>query len=395
MSPQMRRSPPLSLILVSLAVRVSAWIARRRSDPAVRPPRILLIKPHDQLGDFLVATPVFAVLKAQFPEARLELVTREYLAPLARRQGTLDAVHVLPRLHGVGGVVAQFRLLHALRSPPPAAALVLNSVSRSRTADWLALLSGASVVVGRSCVGAGEVEPDAPEDVFAYSKEISAAGIRRDFVYHIDLDVARGSVHQVDRLLDLLAWTDMPVPRTGPMTLDVTAAERVQGREFVRAALAAAGGTDGWSGPGPLVGIHPAAANALKCWPVDSFVELGTRIHARGAALVVFDTPKEPGPARAVVAGLARRGVAAGLVPAGSLDAFIAAASGLDLMVCNDSGVMHIAAALGVPTLSFHSLGLPAEWAPRGEKAIALHAEEIAAIPVDDAERAARRLLES
>ena len=65
----------------------------------------------------------------------------------------------------------------------------------------------------------------------------------------------------------------------------------------------------------------------------------------------------------------------------------------LDLMVCNDSGIMHVAAALGVPTVSFHSLGRPEEWAPRGAQAIALHSERIEDIGVEAAEAAARRLL--
>jgi len=81
------------------------------------------------------------------------------------------------------------------------------------------------------------------------------------------------------------------------------------------------------------------------------------------------------------------------LESAGPLDDFFAPVANVDLMICNDSGVMHIAAALGVPVLSFHSLGRPEEWAPRSETAIALHGELIAAITVDDAERAARKLL--
>jgi heptosyltransferase-2 len=127
---------------------------------------------------------------------------------------------------------------------------------------------------------------------------------------------------------------------------------------------------------------------------VESFVELAARLAlATGATPVVFDTPKEPGPARALADGLARRGVRAAWWPAGPLDMFVGPCAALDLMVCNDSGILHVAAALGVPTLSFHSLGRPEEWAPRGPRSIALHAVPIETIDVDAAEAAARRLL--
>ena len=341
-------------------------------------PRILVVKTHDQLGDFLVATPALQALRARFPAARIELVTRDYLAPLARRQPALDSVHVLPRVRGPREAGDMLALASRLRTPAPHLALVLNSVSRSRTADRLAMVSGARVVAGRSHVGAGAIDPGSPDDPSARAREQLAAGRPRDSVYDLDLAFGRGSIHQVDRLLDLVRWTGATVdePR---MTLEVTADERARGLEALQ-------------GGAPRVGIHPAAANALKCWPEASFIELGARLAAK---LWVFDTPKEPGPARAVHGGLAGRGVTAGLVPAGSLDAFIQSASALDLMICNDSGVMHVAAALGVPTLSFHSLGRPEEWAPRGDHAIALHAEPIAGISVEDAGKAARRLLSS
>jgi ADP-heptose:LPS heptosyltransferase len=95
-----------------------------------------------------------------------------------------------------------------------------------------------------------------------------------------------------------------------------------------------------------------------------------------------------------VCAGLEARGVRAAFVPAGGIERFAAMCAALDLLVCNDSGVMHIAAALDVPTVSFHSLGRPAEWAPRGPHAIAFHAPGgIASIPVRAAVEAAEGLL--
>jgi ADP-heptose:LPS heptosyltransferase len=146
------------------------------------------------------------------------------------------------------------------------------------------------------------------------------------------------------------------------------------------------------------VGFHPGAANPLKCWPLESFVELGVALAGDNVpeppALVVFDSPRERGRAAAVQVGLAARGVQAAFVPAGGIERFAALCSRLSLLVGNDSGVIHIASALGVPTLSFHSLGDPREWAPRGRRAVALHSSgDIAQIPVRAAVEAARALL--
>lgn len=359
----LRRARPLTLPDDPAA---RAAFAAEHADPA-RVRTLLVVKSHDQLGDLLVAAPAIAALRAHYPAARLVLVTREYLAPLARRLPGVDAVWQAPPR---GDVVQNVRFVQNVRALRPDIAFVLNSVSRSGTADAIAAWARPRLLVGRSRVGAGP----------GVLRARAPAGDRPDPVYDLDVPVARDSTHQVERVLDLVRWTG--AGDAEPARLALTDAER-------------AAGEAAWGGARrPRVGFHPAAANALKCWPVESFVELAARLAAgAGATPIVFDTPKEPGSARALADGLARRGVHAAWRPAGGLDAFLGPCAALDLMVCNDSGILHVAAALGVPTVSLHSLGRPEEWAPRGPRAIALHAERIADIGVDAAEAAARRLL--
>jgi len=373
---------------------LAAWLARRRrgsrprpstldearalADPA-RVRRILAIKVHDQLGDFLVATPALTALRARYPNAHLTLLTRSYLAPLAARQDAPDRLLVLtPPLHPA---MPGPRVLWGACVPRPDLVVVLNSVSRSRTADLFAALSGAPLVVGRSHVGAGPPPAEAPEAA------ADGARLAGDPVYDVDLPIARGSEHQVERVLDLVRWlgADLPAERRAPALV-----LRTQDRERGAAALGVVHGN------GPRVGLHPAAANPLKCWPIESFAALGAALagEPHGARLFVLDTPKEPGPAHDLVAALAARGVPAALVPPLPLGVFAGACAGLDLVACNDSGVMHVAAAVGTAVLSFHSLGRPAEWAPRAPgRACALHAEPIAGIAVAEAVAAAIPLL--
>lgn len=377
----------------------AAWLTRllrrRPSGPAearslaqtgpVR--RILAIKLHDQLGDFLLATPALRALRERYPKARLTLVTREFLAPLARRMPLVDEVWVLPALRGLRGLGAWVETVGAVAAFRPELTWVLNSVSRSKTADALAALSRARVVIGRSRVAAGPSPKDAPADPFELARSEAP-----DPVYDLDLPARRVSAHQVDRLLDLVRWVTGE-PSSQRLALEPRAEERRAAKEALTQALAVPAGS-----PLPrIVGFHPGAANPLKCWPLESFVELGVALAAEKEeppALVVFDSPRERGRAAALCAGLAARGVQAAFLPAGPIERFAALCSRLSLLVGNDSGVIHVAAALGVPTLSFHSLGDPREWAPNGRRAVALHAPgDIARIPVAAAVEAARALL--
>jgi ADP-heptose:LPS heptosyltransferase len=361
-------------------------LARELAEPD-RVRAILAIKVHDQLGDFLLATPALAALRARYPNALLTLVTRNYLAPLAQRNRMLDRVIVVSRF-GDRGAGSGLRDVLTLAGTGPDLAFVLNSVSRSRTADLLAAWSGARLTIGRSRVFAGPVPAEAPGDPFAAHRSATT----RDPVYDLDLDVAADSEPQIERYLDLVRWTGA-VPGSKQPVLDLRPGEREAGhRALDRAAEQAKLGPQNTR---PWVGLHPGAANPLKSWPIDSFIELAARL-APAVRLAVFDSPKEPGRAAAVQAGLEGRALPVAFIPAGGIADFAAACAALDLLVCNDSGVLHVASALGIPTLSFHSLGRPEEWAPRSAIAIALFdPQDIAAIAVGTAEAAARRLLSS
>src|SRR5262245_66445903 len=68
--------------------------------------QVLAIKIHDQLGDLVVATPALAALRARYPDARITLVVRSFLAPIATRIPVVDAVLVLPKVSGPSDAIA-------------------------------------------------------------------------------------------------------------------------------------------------------------------------------------------------------------------------------------------------------------------------------------------------
>jgi ADP-heptose:LPS heptosyltransferase len=110
--------------------------------------------------------------------------------------------------------------------------------------------------------------------------------------------------------------------------------------------------------PGATV-IHPGAASPARRWPVERWIEV-----ARGAPgpIVVTAGPGEEALARAVARG------AAATVFAGDLRALVALVAGAARVLCTDTGVAHLATALGTPSVVLFGPTPPALWGPPPER---------------------------
>lgn len=129
----------------------------------------------------------------------------------------------------------------------------------------------------------------------------------------------------------------------------------------VRAAGASALAAAGADAPPPWLFVQPGAGGAAKCWPPEAFARTVATLAARKRMNVVV----HQGPADAGAAAALRRHLGAGVVwlvePA--LPALAGALAHASLYVGNDSGVSHLAAALGVPSLILFDARHQA-WAP-------------------------------
>ena len=124
------------------------------------------------------------------------------------------------------------------------------------------------------------------------------------------------------------------------------------------------------------IGLGPTANWAGKVWPADRFVQLFGGLSERlpGARAVVFAGPGEAERAMAapVLAALPR---AVDLVGRLTLPEVAACLARCAVFVGNDSGLMHLAAAAGAPTLGLFGPTPASEYAPRGRRAAAVLAE--------------------
>jgi ADP-heptose:LPS heptosyltransferase len=113
----------------------------------------------------------------------------------------------------------------------------------------------------------------------------------------------------------------------------------------VRAAGAALDGL-----AGPLVVVHPGASDARRCWPAERFAAVADALAACGATVAVVGAGSADARAGAELRAATRRPVL-DLVGRLDLPALVGVLSRAELVLANDSGPRHLAAAVGTPTV--------------------------------------------
>ena len=279
-------------------------------------PKRILVCQQRQIGDVLLSTPVFEVLKKRFPDAETHLFTEKKCEPLLRHNPFIDVFHLIDRKDGFFRQLAFYRRVAACRFD---LVIDLQQLPRCR---MMSLMSRAPV---RLSFPANVLSPllynrlVQPEDGYASQTKVS-----------------------------LLAPLGIRWEGEGPRIF-LTEEERARGR----ALLAGCGFTAGQR----LIAIDSTHRRASKRWPAERYARL-MRLLAEHDASFRFLLLRGPGEEadiehlRALCQGL---GLAPEtmLVPDPLPDIRLSAAclAQAELLVGNCSSPRHMAAALGVPSL--------------------------------------------
>jgi len=149
-----------------------------------------------------------------------------------------------------------------------------------------------------------------------------------------------------------------------------------------------------------VVCLHAGSAQPEKRWPAERFATVGRRLAEAGARVVLIGSPAERALCTSLIKAIPQASSVAGETPLPTLAALLQQSA---LLVTNDSGPMHMAAALGVPMVVPFGPGTPTRFGPRGKATCLLFAatgppgglpwwEQVPAEPV--AEAAVRLLAE-
>lgn len=270
---------------------------------------------------------------------------------------------VVIRPGALGDAVVTLPVLEALGAAwPDAERLVIGhpvfglAVEGGMASAWVAFDDGRLVSLFGSG-GACDVVAGADLCLVYGSGEEGAleAGLRRSGVRQvIPWPVAPGATHIIDHLLQALAPLEIAAPARQARLLPSG-----PWRDEARRVLSERGIKPGY------VVIHPGSGGRRKQWPAERFAEVARRLGGPVAWLL--------GPAEAEQPELREAGRDVGAVLEGlSLRGLAGLVAGCRVCVGNDSGVSHLAAAVGAPTVAVFGPTDPAVWAPRGERVAVL-----------------------
>jgi heptosyltransferase II len=277
----------------------------------------ILVRATNWIGDAVMSLPALRALRVRYPDAQIVVLAKPWVAALYEGETAIDRVIALPGNPGFRDLGVKWRTAQALRKERFDLAVLLPNSFESAA---MAFLSGAKRRVGYVRDGRGvlltnPVPLPRPGDIPKHER----------FYY---LELLRRA-----RLID-------QIPEVSEIRLDGADAARVRGENLFKDRNMS----------GPIIGVSPGAAYGnAKRWVPARFADAARTLAERLNGIVaVFGSQAESALCEEVAQAAGGRNFAG----ATALREFIDMTAACAVYLTNDSGAMHIASALGVPTVT-------------------------------------------
>lgn len=294
-------------------------------------PQRILVRATNWVGDAVMSVPALEALRTRFPQAHIAILARPWVADVYARESFADEVILYNAAKGWKDVAGKLKVARELRAKQFDTAILLQNAFEAAALVWLA---GISRRIGYDRDARGWLLTDAVA--------VPEAGGHQRF-YYLELLRRAGLIKAVP---------DVPAIRLGGASAAATA-----GRERFRAM--------GWTA---VTGVSPGAAfGTAKRWLPERFVESAA---ALGNPVALFGSADERALCGTIADALRSRGVSAhNFAGQTTLREYIDLAAACSMYLTNDSGGMHIASALGVPTVAIFGATDHIATGPTGELA--------------------------
>jgi ADP-heptose:LPS heptosyltransferase len=334
----------------------------------IDPVSILVIRQHNQMDDLFLAVPAFRGLRNRFPKARITLLAASINTDVMMNNPYVDEVLTYARERNRRNPVNLLRFVRSIRGRRFDLVIVLNTVSFSVTSMLLAAVSGARLRIGSSSRKFGH---DLTGRFYHLELPLPSEG---------ELARMHESEHNIYPLRAIGVRPDGLESFLAPTEKEISESESLVEASF---------GKDQ-----PFIVVHPGADKKQNVWPPERFAELVRRLRGSGELGVA-----------------AVRGPVDGEV----FDDFLQACGGVTvvlsspvvgllgavmkravLTLCNDTGIIHIAGAVGANCCAVFGSTDPSRWKPVNGSVVAVRAVDgkVGSVSVEDVLSAALPFLE-
>jgi heptosyltransferase II len=281
----------------------------------------LLIRATNWVGDAIMALPALRAVRRRFPEVHIAVLTLPYVAQIYDGQGVADELIAYDRHGEHAGFGGRERLAAALRAMQFDTALLLQNAF---DAAWIAWRAGIRERIGYRRDGRGWLLTKAIR--LPRTGETPA----HEKYYYLEL-------------LRRVGWIE-GLPEVPEIRLAVAPAAAQNAEQKLRTAGARPSVTRIAVGAG-------ASYGSAKCWPPQRFAQALNQLQAeRDTDIILFGTPGEAAVSSAIQQGLKKPAIdLTGKTEIAELPALL---SRCTMFLGNDSGAMHVAAAVGLPVVA-------------------------------------------
>ena len=313
-----------------------AWAIRQKTGTPLPEPRRITVLAFWGIGDAVLLTPLLRALRRRYPGTWIELIGKSFLRDLFAHDLCVNEITVY------APPWVAFKRKYRFWSPKYVELILWLARRRGAENDWVVTTRGdirehlmAALMGGRRR--------------FGYDNGGGACLLTDTFPYLAPKERQR---HYAEYSSEVAGLMGCPEDGRGPRLM-ILKDERQKALDFLR--------RSGWHGERPLVGVHVGAAAPIRRWPVERFQSVLDGTRQKIGWLVILCDPESSWNRLELPGGLG------GSKFSGSLREVLALLSHLDLLLCNDGGIMHTAAALGVRVVAIFGPTNPVWFGPYGE----------------------------
>ncbi len=272
------------------------------------------------MGDVILTTPVVRRLREAYPAAEIVYLTESAFVPLLAHNPHVDEVL---EFSAQWPLAQQMRFYRELRRRGFDLAIDLFGNPRTALMTWI---TGAKVRIGGDFRGRGKL-------------------------YNFRVPPPDGEVSAIDFHLRSLQLLGLKASNK-QTEIFLTPDERLWAQSFLF--------LQNIDPAQPVVALHPGATWPHKRWPEKYFAEVSNHLQKNGVQVVVTQGPDEAG----IVQEVKRLSPAATILPVLSLRETAALQNQCNAVVANDCGIMHLAVAVGTPTIGLFGPSQKEIWFP-------------------------------